>query len=229
MNSFFVLAALPFLMAFSFTPMSQSIDLGEKQKAAQFLLENNSTAKMAVELTVRERSMDENGVETQTETRELTVFPPQMIIPPGEKRTIRVNWNGPATLPVERNFRVIAEQLGLKVDEKTKNKSGIQMLMKYVAALYVTPDNAGAELSVASQKSDGKTLELTLENKGTKHKILAEPQIVYEVDGKKKTLKASELKGLPGENVLARSKRTFRISSAVKIPADSKVSIKVND
>ena len=229
MNSLLVLATLPFLLAFTFTPMSQSIDLGEKQKAAQFLLENNTTEKMAVELTVRERSMDINGVETQTETKEMTVFPPQMIIPPGEKRTIRVNWNGAATLPVEKNFRVIAEQLGLKVDEKTKNKSGIQMLMKYVAALYVTPDNAGPELSVAAQKSDGKTLELTLENKGAMHQILGEPHVTYEEEGKKKTLKPQDLKGLPGENVLAQTKRTFRIPSSVKIPADSKVSIKVND
>jgi fimbrial chaperone protein len=229
MNSILALAALPFLMAFSFAPMSQSIDLGDKQKATQFLIENTTPEKIAVELSVRSRSMDEQGVETQAETKEITIFPPQLIVPPGEKRTIRVSWNGPLELSTEKNFRVIAEQLGLKVDEKTKNKSGIKMLMKYVAALYVTPDNAGPELKVLSHKSDGKILELTLENKGTKHQILGEPQLSFEIDGKKKTLKAEDLKGLPGENVLAGTKRTFRVPSSLQIPANTKLSIKVNE
>src|SRR5690606_3040109 len=111
---------LPLLWSFSFSPMSQSIELGEKQKGTQFMITNDGEEKLAIELTVRERRMDPHGKETLPETKEITIFPPQMIIPPKEKRTVRVNWSGPKDIETERSFRVIAEQLPLKVDEKTK-------------------------------------------------------------------------------------------------------------
>ena len=229
MNPLIFVAVLPFLFGFSFSPMSQSIDLGEKQKGTQFLLENDGETKMAVELTVKERKLTEDGVETQVDTKEISIFPPQVIIPPKEKRTIRVTWNGPSELQSEKNFRVIAEQLGLKVDEKTKNKSGIQMLMKYVAALYVTPDDAASKVTVESHSSDGKEIVLKIDNAGNKHQILGDPTISFEQNDKKVQIKAQDLKGLAGENVLANSKRVFKIKNSTTIPANSKVSIKVND
>jgi fimbrial chaperone protein len=229
MNPLYLIAVLPFLFGFTFSPMSQSIDLGEKQKGTQFLLENDSDQKMAVELVVKERSMDEAGVETQTDTKDISIFPPQIIIPPGEKRTIRVTWNGAVPLETEKSYRVIAEQLGLKVDDKVKNKSGIQMLMKYVAALYVTPDDAESKVAILSHSSDGKELTLVVENSGNKHQILGEPVLGFEASNKKVQLKQDDLKGFAGENVLAKSKRTFKIKSSAMIPAGAKVSIKVND
>lgn len=229
MNPLFLIGVLPFLFGFTFSPMSQSIDLGEKQKGTQFLLENDGETKMAVELTVKERKMDEQGVETQVDTKEISIFPPQVIIPPKEKRTIRVTWNGQGALDSERSFRVIAEQLGLKVDDKTKNKSGIQMLMKYVAALYVTPDDAASKISIESHASDGKELVLQIVNAGNKHQILGDPTLTFEEKDKKVQIKAQDLKGLAGENVLANSKRVFKIKNSTVIPAHAKVSIKVND
>lgn len=211
MNLFLVFFTLPFLFSFNFNPMSQAIELGEKQKSAQFFIENDSNEKMAIELSVKERKMDESGLETLPATSEITVFPPQMIIPPKEKRTIRVNWVGGKDLVEEKAFRVIAEQLPLKVDEKTKKKSGIQMLMKYMAALYVTPKDAESKVKILSIKKDANTLLVTLENEGNKHQVLSKPTIHF---GKtKKTIDSAELIGLTGENILARSKRTFVIKN----------------
>lgn len=207
MALFKILLLLPLLYSFTFNPMSQSIELGEKQKSAQFFIENDSNEKMAIELSVRERKMDESGKETLPETSELTVFPPQMIIPPKEKRTIRVNWTGSKALTEEKAFRVIAEQLPLKVDEKTKKKTGIQMLMKYMAALYVTPKDAEAKLKVVSTEKSGNAVKITVENEGNKHQVLTKPVLSF---GKgKKSFEGENLSGLTGENVLARSKRTF--------------------
>ena len=79
-----------------------------------------------------------------------------MIIPPKEKRAVRVSYSGPGNLTKEKAYRVIAEQLPVKVDDKTKRRSGIQMLMKYLAALYVTPDNADAKVDISEIKSGEK-------------------------------------------------------------------------
>ncbi|WP_408096929.1 molecular chaperone [Peredibacter sp. HCB2-198] len=209
--------------------MSQTIDLGEKQKATQYLIENDSDQKMAIELSVKERKMDEKGEETISPTTEMTIFPPQIIIQPGDKRTIRVNWIGKDVPSSEKNFRVIAEQLDLKVDNKTKNKSGVKMLMKYMATLYLTPEDAQANLSISAFEKKGNELILTIENSGNRHKILAEPKITFASDDKKVLLEKGDLNGVTGENVLGNSKRTFVLKTTKAIPSKSKATIKVND
>jgi fimbrial chaperone protein len=226
MNRFLILLALPFLFSFSFSPMSQSIDLSSGRKGAQFLIENEGKTNIAVELTVKERVMAEDGTETLKDTKEVTVFPPQIIIPPGEKRTIRASFLSKDEIKVEKNYRVIAEQLPLKVDEKIKNKSGIQMLMKYVAALYATPEDAKSSVKVVSYSTSGGILTLGLENSGDKHQLINNPVLTFSLGGKKEQFKAQELAGLTGENVLAGHKRIFKIKTQRPIPSGAKVELK---
>jgi fimbrial chaperone protein len=205
--------ALPFLFAFKFHPMSQSIELSEKQKAVQFWLENDSEEKLGIELTVKERQMDEMGQETLPDTSEITIFPPQVIIPPKEKRAVRVSYSGSSDLKAEKSFRVIAEQLPVKVDEKTKRRSGIQMMMKYMAALYVTPQNADSSIEISSVETQATKLLVTVSNKGNKHQILVSPVLTINSSNTKHVLKEKDLQGFAGENVLANSKRTFTLFS----------------
>ncbi|WPU63916.1 fimbrial biogenesis chaperone [Peredibacter starrii] len=225
----FILLLLPLLFSFTFSPMSQTIDLGEKQKATQYLIENDSDQKMAIELSVKERAMNEKGEETLTATTEMAIFPPQIIIQPGDKRTIRVSWTGKDIPTAEKNFRVIAEQLDLKVDAKSKNKSGVKMLMKYMATLYLTPEDAEEKLSITSFEKKGNEVSITIENSGNRHKILADPKITFANDNKKVLLEKNDLIGIAGENVLGNSKRIFVIKTTKEIPAKSKATLKVND
>jgi fimbrial chaperone protein len=223
-----LLLSLPFMFSFNFSPMSQSIEV-EGKKAAQFLIENDGASNVAVELTVRTREMNENGEEVLTDTSDLAVFPPQVIIPPGEKRTIRVNYTLKDIPQIEKNYRVIAEQLPLKVDKKTKDQAGIKMLMKYVAALYVTPSDAKPEIKLISHSGDGKDLKLTVENSGKRHQLLTNPVVKFIHEGKKGEFKTSDLTGMAGENVLAGQKRTFTIKTSKAIPEAAKVELKIND
>jgi fimbrial chaperone protein len=229
MNRWILLLVLPFLFSFTFAPMSQTIELTNDRQAVQFFLENDSPASMAVELTIKERSMDQAGNENLAASEEVKVFPPQVIIPAGEKRAIRVSYSGTKDLKIEKNYRVIAEQLPLNVDAKTKEKAGIQMLMKYVAALYVAPANAKSDLKILSHAANGKVIKLLIENSGTRHQLLNAPVLKYSVKDKKHEIKAEELQGLAGENVLAGTKREFVIKSTKSIPADAKLELKFND
>lgn len=229
MNRWFSLLILPFLFSFTFSPMSQTIELSDKRQAVQFFLENDGASSIAVELTAKERNMDRTGEETLSETNEIKVFPPQLIIPPGEKRAIRVSYTGTKDMKIEKNFRIIAEQLPLKVDEKIKKSAGIQMLMKYVAALYVAPEDSKSEIKVLSHSSSGKELRLLIENSGNRHQLLNLPELRYNIKGVKGEIKSADLKGLAGENVLAQSKREFIIKTSKTIPVDAKVDLKINE
>lgn len=228
MNLLLIFLAFPLILAFKFNPMSQAIELDSGKKSVQFIAENETAENMAIEFSVKARVMDELGVEKHPDTKDVSIFPPQVIIPPKEKRTIRVNWNGPSDIKQELAFRVIAEQLPLNVAGK-KQASGIQMLMRYMAALYVTPKDVASKLEVAIKSSDKTELRLSVKNKGTKHQVLTKPTLVLNKGGKKWLLKNDDLKGLQGENVLAGSERLFTIKAREAYPADAEATLKVEE
>ncbi len=228
MNLLFVFLFLPLLFSFKFNPMSQAIELDSGRKSVQFIAENETNEKMAIEFSVKERKMDQLGKEDLPDTKSITIFPPQLIIPPKEKRTIRVNWNGPSDIKSELPFRVIAEQLPLDVEGK-KKASGIQMLMRYMAALYVTPKNVQSKLEVVIQSSTPSELSLLVKNTGNKHQILSKSVLVINKGGKKWVLKENDLKPLQGENVLPGSERLFKMKAGAVYPLDAEVTLKVEE
>lgn len=223
-----ILLSLLFTLSFKFNPMSQSLELSEGKKSAQFTIENDTAESMAIELTVKERKMDVNGKEELPATSEISIFPPQIIIPAKEKRTVRVVWNGPQEISSEKSFRVIAEQLPLNVQKK-KRGTGIQMLMKYMAAFYVTPADAQAEIKVSLVEVKDKEISIKVDNTGKAHKIMYRPKLTFKKGKDKWIIEQKDLKGFSGENVLANSSRIFKLKTEKKIPADSEVSLKVEE
>ncbi len=223
-----ILVALPFLFSFKFNPMSQEIELESGKKSVQFIAENETNENMAIEFSVKERKMDNLGKEELPATSVIAVFPPQLIIPPKEKRTIRVNYSGPTDIGQELSFRVIAEQLPLNVENK-KKASGIQMLMRYMAALYVTPKDVESKLETSFKTSSAGEFALVVKNSGKKHQIINKPTLVINKGSKKWVLKEADLKVLQGENVLAGSERLFTVKSREAYPTDAEVTLKVEE
>lgn len=228
MKPLLLLLVFPLLFGFKFNPMSQAIELDSGKKSVQFIAENETTESMAIEFSVKERQMDETGEEKLPAAKELSIFPPQVIIPPKEKRTIRVNYNGPKDISSELAYRVIAEQLPLNVKGK-KQSSGIQMLMRYMAALYVTPKDVAPELQASLISSRDGRLKLLVKNTGKKHQILIKPTLIAKKGEKKWVLKEKDLPGVAGENVLAGSQRLFTLGPDERIPADAEATLKVEE
>ena len=80
-------------LAFKFSPMSQTLNPA-KDKNSIFVLENDSNEPIAVQMTIAKRLMDIHGKEIQEEEKKaVTIYPDQLIVPPGEKRSIKVSWN----------------------------------------------------------------------------------------------------------------------------------------
>jgi fimbrial chaperone protein len=117
MGHLLTIFALVFCFSFSLSPMSQSIDPQTKIKQGQLLLDNPTELPMAIEIRATERVQNPDGTEEMPDTSEIMVYPPQLIVPAKEKRTIRIQWTG-QTPKSEKAFRIIAEQLPLEVEEK---------------------------------------------------------------------------------------------------------------
>ena len=188
--------------------MTQTIDLSKSNKG-QFQIQNPTDQAIPILLKAKERIQLADGTEKLPDTKLINIFPPQIIVPPKDKRTIKVSWTGNEKISAEKSFRVIAEQVPLNVGEK--KESGIKMLLKYQAALYVDNGKTKSDLKLKDFKQN-KKLTIVLENVGNKHKYLKNLKIYFKKKNKTLELPLEELKTLEGQNILAKTLRKFKFT-----------------
>lgn len=199
--------------------MSSSVEAGENSSSL-FYLENDSAQPIAVQLSLAKREMTEDGVEVNSKiNNELSVYPSQLIIQPNEKRSVKVTWNGKQAPAKELAFRLIAEQLPVEIEKSKSKKASIKVLLKYVAALYVTTDKFSADAQLSKFEIKNDKVIFTVDNKGSEHQVLNSLKMVYDSSKTKKevTLEGQELAGMNGENVLAQSHRNFSLPKTGKL------------
>lgn len=207
----FLICFSSYSYAFKFSPMSVSLGLTESSSSALFYLENESGNPIAVQLSLAKREMTEDGQEiNQKINDELSVYPSQLIIQPNEKRSVKVTWMTKFVPQKELAYRLIAEQLPIELEKSKAKKASIKVLLKYIAALYVTAEGFSPDLSLTGFVLKDDKAIFTVQNKGLKHQVLNNLTMkIVTKNNKEIDLKGEELKGMTGENVLAGMKRNF--------------------
>ena len=197
--------------AFTLTPMSATFDPKGSGAAKSFRVENETSNRVAFQISVLARDMDEDGKETNQPAADLfTVFPPQGTIAPGKSQTVRVVWKGTPNPSRELAFRLVAEELPVNFTPE-KDKAQIRVILRYLAAIYVCPRNARPNLQVADlTRTATNTHVLTVTNAGTAHRSLVNPKLVLTgAQSQNLDVPADSLSPLAGENVLAGHTRRF--------------------
>lgn len=190
-------------------PMSTTIKADNKNKTALFTVFNDSDQPIAVQLEMRKRIMKVDGSEDHPESDDFLVFPDQLVLGAKKRRVIKVKWLKGNVKDIEKSYRLIAEQLPIDVTKNKTKKADIKILLRYIAALYVEPQNGKAKLRVISSKTtkDLNRVVFHVENTGTIHHILLNPKVNIIQESKKFPLK--NLEGIRGENILAHTRRYF--------------------
>ena len=204
--------------AFTLIPISATLAPKGYGVAASFRVENESSNRIAFQITMITRDMDERGEETQQSASNLfTVFPPQGVIPPGQRQNIRVVWKGPADPTNELAYRIVAEELPVNFEPETK-ESHIKMLVRYLGTVYIRPNHVKPRLqTVGLVKAPGNSAatnlyELTLANPGGAHRGLINCELtITNGTGQNTLLKAAQLDTVEGQNILAQHRRRFLI------------------
>jgi fimbrial chaperone protein len=216
-----LLGALSFsCQAFTLSPISATLEPKGYGASTGFRLENESSNRVAFQITMVTREPDETGDETQLPATNLfTVFPPQGIIAPGQKQNIRLVWKGPSNPTNELSYRIVAEELPVDFQpaKAEKAQSHIQMLVRYKGTVYVRPKNAKPQLRVMSLAKtggvSGNSYELVITNAGNAHQGLRNPVLsLTDTQGHKTDLSADQLPTVAGENILARHTRRFLVT-----------------
>lgn len=205
--------------AFTLIPISATLTPTGYGAATSFRVENETSNRVAFQITMITRNMDEQGDETyQSASNLFTVFPPQGVVPPGKLQNIRLVWKGPRDPTNELAFRIVAEELPVNFDPDTK-ESHIKLLVRYLGTVYIRPKGAKPHLKVidlvkAAGNSAGTNLyELTLANTGGAHQGLK--NCVLTVTGSKGEsiiMKTNQLDKLEGQNILAHHRRRFLVT-----------------
>lgn len=216
----FALAVLFFLnavagaAAFTLIPMTVTISPSGPQSIITFKITNDSPKQIAVAIKVMTRSINEAGMESnESADKQFLVFPTRIVLQPNATQNVKVQYRGSATLAGESAYRVIAEQL--PVDFTKATSSGVNLMLRYIAALYVAPAKVSPRLSLASaigaEKDGKKGLEITIKNEGTRHALLSNALIrITQSSGSLPVeISGTQLSEIEGQNILALSTRRF--------------------
>ena len=186
-----------------------------------FKLENDSDAPIAVQVSMLTRAMDIDGKEKYKNADEdFIVYPPQAVIGPHKTQTVRVKWAGDLNPAQEQSYRIVAEQLPVNLQKTAKRGVSVNLLVRYLGAIYIVPRDAEPHIVVEeitrTKRNDGTDgMIVTVHNKGNTHAILGDLSLRLTCAGYSEdssttiVLPPEQLVGMNGENILAGHKRRF--------------------
>lgn len=219
----FLLSAVFHATAFSFSPMTTSIAPFGSSAVVTYTVTNDSDQQAAVAIKVATRLIDASGVESnEPAEKQFLVFPARVVLQPNSSQNVKVQYRGDPAPRSELAFRVFAEQL--PVDFSKSNASGVNILLTYVAALYVTPKNTAPRLSLSEasgvQEEGRQGLFVTVKNEGTKHALVANPILRIQPGSgtAPREFQADSLSGIDGQNLLPGLARSFFVPWDAAVP-----------
>jgi fimbrial chaperone protein len=210
-----LLVIVPTVGAFELQPMSATIDPASSSPTVNFDVINTTDAPVAVQMRATTRRIDRDGTEFNEDAADrLQVFPTQLILRPGQRQAVRVRWIGGGVPREELPFRIVAEQLPINLSREDDAASGVRMMLRYRATLYVRPAGAAPDLRVAALGLDetGEAVQLTIENRGTAHQLLSEGLLVLSGPAGQQELRMDEVETLAAVNMLPGSVRRITLA-----------------
>jgi len=203
-----VLTALTAAPAFSFTfaPMVATLASSGPGTVQTFHVTNEGTGRLAVQFAVYSRASSLEGAELNTDASDLfTIYPTSAFIEPGSSASVKLQWHGPAQLLVERSFRLVAQNVAL--DAGLVKTSGIKVMFRYVASVYVGAASVTPELVTTVLGSEGKDGEkgytVEIVNNGSRHVVADAASLeITSPEGDSVLLDSAALDVLSGFNYL---------------------------
>lgn len=200
--------------AFQLQPMSASIDPVAEVPAAMFEVGNTGIETIAVQLRVTTRRIEADGTELNDDaSAQLQVFPSQLILRPDQRQTVRVRWIGEGAPTRELPFRLVAEQLPINLGRASAEQSGVRMLLRYRATVYVAPIGVRSDVRVEElvvERSTGEVM-LALTNRGSAHQLLGDGSMVLYAGAERTSVPTRDIEVLASINLLPEGRRVVRI------------------
>lgn len=189
-------------------------------------VENSFDRPLPVELRTEGLDLTTDGVKPSgRDPGELAVFPPQALIPPGQRQNFRVQYVGDPALARSKHYFVTVAQLPVQT---TDAQSNIQLLYNFQVLVSVSPEGAKPALKIASAEI-GKDAEgapapvITVANSSAAHGYLSRGRlrvVQFGADGREllsKQFTGPDLQQTIGYGLIGGG-QTRRITLPVRLP-----------
>lgn len=129
---------------FGVTPLR--LDIGPKAKSGSFTVSNHDKAPITFQVSVKKWTQEPGGRDVYTDSKDLIVFPQQLEIAPGQKKIVRVGFEG-APPKRESAYRVFIEELPAAV-KVSEHGGEVRVLGRFGLAVLVRDASAKPHLSI---------------------------------------------------------------------------------
>ncbi len=204
-----ILFPLNWALPFTMEPMSATVTPHGDGKIATFRVTNDGIERIAVRYRVVTRGVSPTGEEINAEsTTSFAVYPARTVIEPGKTASVKVQWRGGGPVTSEQSYRFVAEEV--PIDSTEKGSSGLRVLFRYVASLYLgdrafTPQLVATVRPIVDSRNNP-VLSVEIANRGTRHVIAGNLSVDLKYpDGSVYTIRPEDIPRLNGVNYLAGS------------------------
>ncbi len=181
-------------IALEISPLTVELKTDGKTSYQQIMVKNASNMIVPVDITLNEISFNQNNTKPSfslalvEDQNDLLVFPPALLLEPGETKAVRLQWNGQTQLPLSKSYFVRFSQPELVVPEvkQTLNQSddenGVKIFVHFNAVVHISSVNLQPRLSVLSDTlivdSTKNTLTVDIQNNGNRYQYLMPAQLL---------------------------------------------------
>ena len=166
--------------AMTVQPVVVDLRTGGRQMSALVTVENSFATPLPVELRVREARFELLGLQqTEFESNDLLVFPPQALIPPGQSQSFRIQWVGDPQISGSKHYFITVAQLPVQLPE---GQNAIQILYNFqvIASVGAVASRPALRVLNATIESNAVGIGrpvINLENTGANYGYLADGQV----------------------------------------------------
>ncbi|GAO77601.1 MULTISPECIES: fimbria/pilus periplasmic chaperone [unclassified Sphingopyxis] len=189
-------------------------------------VENTFDKPLPVEMRVEGLDLTPDGVNaTGKDPGDLSIFPPQTLIQPGQRQSFRVQYVGEPALARSKHYFLTAAQLPVQTND---TQSNVQLLYNFQILVSVSPDGVKPALSIASAEI-GKDAEgnpapvIAVANASAAHGYLSRGRVrvvQFAPDGKeifRKEISGPELQQTLGYGLIGGG-QTRRMTLPMRLP-----------
>lgn len=151
--------------AYSVSPLRMLLEPVGTAAAGRIEIRNSEARPITISVIPQAIALDDRGTVTTTAAdADLLVFPPQMVIQPGQSQAVQVRYTGEATIDSARLFTARVEQE--PVDLQSGQEAQLKMGVTFVTAILVQPKGAAPALVVTGFRPAPGGVAVDLRNDG---------------------------------------------------------------
>jgi len=213
------------VLAYDLKPLVIELSPSGSGSSGSMTVTNTHSVPIAIEVGVHKRVQNEDGSDSLSpELDDVIVNPPQMVIAPGSSQSIRIQWVGDQNPGNELSYRIVTEQLPIRLTRAQRNDKTAELTMKYryEAALYIVPrgsrPSAKLESAQVVDRNGSSMLQVTIASDGTSRAILNDPRLIFSGPQGEVVIDGEAAAPLQGLNVLSGSKRVVFLPAPSGLP-----------